>query len=67
MLNERGFKFCIVHNLTNQFGLSLENALESWIVRTDECTEESLVKYIKAKGNYIAMTEREYNNKKTFS
>lgn len=54
-------KFTIVHNLPKTFGLSLEDALQNWLVRTDIFTADSLCKYIMSKHTeYVAMTEETF-------
>ncbi|HJY23451.1 MAG TPA: hypothetical protein VJ279_11220 [Hanamia sp.] len=55
-------KFTIVHDLPEQFGLSIGDALESWLARTKEYTAESFCDYVKSKntGAFI-MEENEYN------
>lgn len=62
-VGDNDVKFSIIHNMPESFGLSFNNALDSWIVRTDDYSDESLVNYIKQKDTgCIAMTESEYDN-----
>jgi hypothetical protein len=54
-------KFSVYHNLPDTFGLSLQDALENWFIRTDKYTAASLCNYIKNKGiEYVCMTETQY-------
>lgn len=39
----------IEHNLGSQFGLSIEDAFDNWLVRTDDYTSESFCNYLKGK------------------
>lgn len=57
-----GKKFCIIHNLPD-FRLDIDAALQNWLARTDEFTDESFCKYIRSKDpvNIIALTEKKYN------
>ena len=54
--------FTVIHNLPETFGLSFNNALDSWLARTQKFTAKSLVNYINSKDTgYTAMTEKQYN------
>lgn len=57
----KSYKFKIIHNLSETFGLSFECALENWVYRTKKFTAESLCKYIKKKTpDATAITESQY-------
>lgn len=52
----------IITNLPKTKGLSVDDAFESWLARTDKYTEESLVEYINSKSsmtNCYAYTQKE--------
>lgn len=42
--------FEVEHNMPEVLGLSLQDAVENWAVRTDDPTPESLIAYINSKG-----------------
>jgi hypothetical protein len=42
-------RFKVIHNLQDVHGLSLEDAVNSWVVRTNEFTAISLCNYINEK------------------
>lgn len=48
--------FIIIHNMPDQFGLSLECAVDNWLARTSVFTAGSLCKYIMSKGVHEAYT-----------
>lgn len=53
--------FTIYTTLPELHGLSIEDAVNSWVYRTEEYTAESLVTYITNKDTgFIAITEEEY-------
>jgi hypothetical protein len=53
----------IVHNLPNQFGLSIENALDNWLARTKDYTEEAFIKYINDKNTaFICVSFKELSS-----
>jgi len=55
-VNEKKIKFSITHNLPKPFGLNIECALNSWLLRTKSFTAKSLCKYILSKDiNNIAV------------
>lgn len=55
-------EFSIIHNLPETFGMSFNDALNSWVYRTKIFTAKSLVDYINSKNTgYTAMTEKKYN------
>lgn len=39
----------VEHNLIDPFGLSIEDAFESWFIRTDEYTTRSFCNYVRSK------------------
>lgn len=47
-VNNERVQFNVMHNL-KEFGLSINNGLTSWMMRTDEYTKKSFVKYLKSK------------------
>lgn len=59
-----GTKFIICHNMPETQGLSIEDAMVSWLARTDEYTAQSFVDYIMSKyhmhGNF-AMTKETWD------
>lgn len=58
----KNIKFTIVHNLPNVFGMSINDAFENWVYRTNDYSPDSLCEYIHSKDPYfIALTEEEYN------
>lgn len=58
-------QFSVIHNLPDVFGLSFDNALDNWIVRTKEYTAESLCQYIMSKQtDHVAMTEEQFERLK---
>ena len=60
-VGKQKIKFAIIHNMPLTFGLSFNDAMENWLVRTNIHTPESLVKYIKSKNTGVmVMTEEEY-------
>jgi hypothetical protein len=61
-VNGKPVSFSIIHNLSETFGLSFNNALDSWLVRTKKHTAKSLVKYINSKQTgCVVMTEKQYD------
>ena len=56
-----GSKFVIVHNLPD-FGLDINSALQNWLVKTDEFTDDNFCQYIMSKDpvNLLALTERKF-------
>jgi len=57
--------FKIYHNLPDVHGMSFNNAVDSWLHRTDVFTPESLCKYIMDKSDkfgleQVCMTEKEF-------
>lgn len=60
-VNGSPVSFAIVHDLPEQFGLSISDALNNWLIRTEVFTAESLCAYINSKGTgHKAITEAEY-------
>jgi hypothetical protein len=60
-VNNKSIKFSVIHNLEDNFGMSFNAALDSWLARTNKHTDKSLCKYIRSKGEeFIAFTEKEY-------
>jgi len=56
-IDGRLYKFSIIHNLQ-----SINDALDSWLVRTKKYTASQLCKYIMSKDeSFVAMTEAHYN------
>lgn len=54
--------FTIYHNLPDTAGLSLLDAVNSWLARTNKFTAKSLCDYIKSKHtNYVAMTPKQFD------
>lgn len=50
--------FSVYHNLPDTFGLSVENAFDSWLFRTNTYTAASFCKYVMSKQyEYVCMTE----------
>lgn len=61
VVGDRLHKFKVIHNLPEIFGLSMENAVNSWVVRTKVYTADSLCKYIMSKSSkYVSMTEKQF-------
>ena len=59
--NGKPVSFAIIHNLPNVRGLSFDDALNAWLVRTIDYTPESLCEYIRSKNTgHIAMTEEQF-------
>lgn len=47
-------QFVVEHNLSEHSGLSIEDALNSWLARTKQFTVKSFCKYVKSKDiNFI--------------
>ena len=62
-VGDRNIKFSIIHNMPKILGLSIEMALDNWLVRTRKYTSKNFVEYINSKHTgYFAMTESDYNN-----
>lgn len=60
-VEDKSYGFKVYHNLPEQFGLSMEGALDNWVVRTKKYTAKSLCDYVMSKGNEIVcMTERQF-------
>lgn len=60
--NGKRYEFVIYHNLPKTFGLSLNDALESWLARTTKYGAKNLCKYImKKQPDKMAITEEFYN------
>lgn len=60
-INGTPIKFSVIHNLSNRFGMSFNDAFENWIVRTKKYTAKSLCKYIMSKDqSFVAMTEKQF-------
>ena len=54
-------KFTVVHNLPEISGLSLDDAVCNWFVRTKDYSADSLCKYIMSKEtDYVCMTEDQF-------
>lgn len=63
--NGKEVEFKIIHNLPDTFGLSIEDALNNWIPRTEKHTADSFVSYISFKNTgYLAITEEYYESLK---
>lgn len=57
-------KFSIVHNLPEISGLSIEDAVNSWVARTDDYSAASLAKYINSKDTeFMAVSLNHYLRK----
>lgn len=55
------YSFTIFHNLPEKPGLSLQDALNNWIHRTEDYTAQSFVNYIDSKKQgFYALTEGEF-------
>ncbi len=55
-------KFSVIHNMPNVFGLSIQNALDNWIPRTEEFTMESFINYIEKKDTgFIIMPKEKFD------
>jgi hypothetical protein len=64
-VNGKPISFVVIHDLPNVRGLSFDDALNNWLVRTLDYTPESLCKYILSKNTrHIAMTEEHFENTK---
>lgn len=60
-INDVQYKFNVFHNLPNVHGLSLHDAVQSWVVRTKIYTANSLCKYICSKNTgYICVPKDEF-------
>lgn len=60
-----GTKFSIYHNLPEVKGLSIQDAFQNWLVRTNKYTAKSFTHYIKLKQTeYLAYIEEEWNKLK---
>lgn len=60
-LNNKPYRFNVYTNLPNIFGMSVRDALHSWVYRTRKYTARSFCEYIKGKDtNFIALTETEF-------
>lgn len=55
--------FKVYHNLSPQFGLSIENAVESWLVRTKQFTVKSFCKYVQSKDPTIICISKQHTFK----
>jgi hypothetical protein len=54
-------KFVIVHNLNKDGYIdSIHSALDNWLVRTEEYTQQAFIDYINEKGVYKAMTVEQF-------
>lgn len=52
----------IVHDLPETFGMSIQNAVDNWLIRTDDYTAQSLCDYIKAKSpERLAVTKAHFD------
>lgn len=61
-VDNKNVKFSIVHNIPNSRNInSIDAALENWLMRTDDFTDESFVDYINSKDVYKAFTMEQYN------
>lgn len=59
--NEVKYKFEVVHDMPNTFGLSLKDAVHNWVSRTDSFKLNSLIKYINSKEpNVFIMSADKY-------
>lgn len=54
-----GTTFTICHNMPETLGLSIQDAFQNWIARTNKYTDNSFVAYIDSKNTgFYAMTKR---------
>ena len=55
------YSFNIYHNLPDFNGLSIEDALNSWVYRTKEYSAKSFCDYVNSKNSgYVAITEKQF-------
>lgn len=60
-INKKKVAFSIIHNLPEVHGMSIEDALDNWLARTEEFTAKSLADYVNSKNTgSLIMTEEEY-------
>lgn len=59
----KSVKFSVTHNLSQDLGLSFNDALKSWLLFTKEFTAESLCSYIMSKNLelVLAFVEKDYD------
>lgn len=62
-LSGKPFKFSVYHNLPGIKGLSITDALHSWLHRTKQFNAKSFCRYILSKDpSVVAMTEEQWNS-----
>lgn len=55
-------KFSVYNNLPDTHGLSIQDAVDNWVVRTDTFTALSLCEYVMSKDeSIVCMTTRQFN------
>lgn len=60
-VNGKPVRFTIIHNLPDTAGLSFDDALANWMVRTNKHTAKSLCDYINSKHTgHVCMTEKQF-------
>lgn len=60
-INKKKWRFKIIHDMPEIFGLSINDAFENWLVRTDDYTPESFKAYIDSKNiGATVYTEKQY-------
>jgi hypothetical protein len=59
-------RFSVYHNLPDTFGLSIENAFDSWLFRTSNYTPGAFCRYVMSKQDeYVCMTEKTFKRLNT--
>lgn len=62
--NDKAITFSIIHNLPEVPGLSVQDALDNWLQRTDDYTDTSFANYIRSKVSEAAVfTVQEFQKK----
>lgn len=66
-VNKVRFRFMVLHNLPEVHGLSLNDAVNSWVHRTDKFTAQSFCDYIVSKNtDHICIQATKKNVEKYF-
>jgi len=62
-IGRKKYKFDVVHNLPETFGMNIEGALDNWLARTRKHTVQSFCEYVTSKdpSNIVCMPKSEFD------
>lgn len=61
VVRDTEIQWSVYHNLRKKFGISIDDALQNWLLRTRKFTAESFCEYVMSKDqSFVCMTEKQW-------